>query len=84
MHPAGGLTRRELETARLVAEGLHNKQIAHRMSVTEDTVKKYVQVIAGKLDITGRGRSRIAAWYGRNYGLGEVVTPTNAGTPSDT
>ena len=49
-----GLTRRERETVSLVREGLSNKQIARRLGVGEDTVKKHLQHAFAKLGIHRR------------------------------
>lgn len=52
--PATGLTPRELETVRWVAQGLHNKEIAARLSITEGTVKVHVHNAYAKLRVTSR------------------------------
>lgn len=48
------LTPRELEIVRLVAEGLQNRQIAARLSITEGTVKVHVHNVYQKLQVGGR------------------------------
>ena len=48
------LTPREFEVLRLVAEGLHNREIAVRLGVTEHTVKFHLGAIFGKLGATTR------------------------------
>ena len=48
------LSSRELEVARLVAEGLLNKQIARRLGVTVATVKSHVQTILRKMGVARR------------------------------
>jgi two-component system, NarL family, nitrate/nitrite response regulator NarL len=48
------LTARELEIARLVAEGLSNKEIARRLQITLATVKNHVHSILNKLQVTRR------------------------------
>jgi DNA-binding NarL/FixJ family response regulator len=45
----GGLTLREIETLRMVAEGFTHSQIARRLGLTEATVNTYVKRIRGKL-----------------------------------
>ncbi len=56
--PAGparnGLTRRELEVLRLLAEGLSNQKIALRLTLSEFTVKRHVANILSKLDLPSR------------------------------
>ena len=51
---AGILTRRELETLRLVSEGLSNKEIGTRLSITEGTVKNHVHNALEKLQLENR------------------------------
>ncbi len=60
--PAGGspLSPRELEVARLVAQGLTNKQIGQTLYVSERTAENHVQHILAKLGL--RNRSQVAAW----------------------
>jgi len=57
-HPV--LSPRELEVARLVAQGLTNKQIGERLFVSERTAENHVQHILIKLGFSNR--SQIAAW----------------------
>jgi non-specific serine/threonine protein kinase len=55
-----GLTRRELEIAELVAQGLSNKEIAGRLVISTRTAEAHVEHILTKLAFTSR--SQIAAW----------------------
>jgi DNA-binding NarL/FixJ family response regulator len=48
------LTRRELETLRYVADGLSNKEIGQRLSITEGTVKNHVHNALEKLQLENR------------------------------
>ncbi len=48
------LTVRELEVVKLMGEGLSNKQIALRLSITEGTVKTHTNNIYGKLQVNKR------------------------------
>ena len=48
------LTEREGEVLLLLAEGRSNREIAERLVVTLDTVKKHLTHIFGKLDATSR------------------------------
>ena len=50
----GDLTPREQEVLGLLAEGLPNKSIAHRLSISEHTVKFHVNAILGKLGAQSR------------------------------
>ena len=48
------LSEREMSVLRLVAEGQANKQIAWRLSISEDTVKAHMKNIFVKLDVADR------------------------------
>jgi DNA-binding NarL/FixJ family response regulator len=58
-----GLTRREEQVLRLVAEGLTNAQVAERLFVAEGTVKSHVKSLMRKLGTATR--SEAAATYHR-------------------
>jgi DNA-binding CsgD family transcriptional regulator/tetratricopeptide (TPR) repeat protein len=60
------LSPRELEVARLVGQGLTNKQIGQKLYVSERTAENHVQHILTKLGL--RNRSQIAAWASREGG----------------
>jgi len=60
------LTRRELETLRLIARGLSNQEIASVLVVHERTIAKYVSNILNKLHLTNRTQ---AALYAIREGL---------------
>jgi len=51
---SGALTPRELEVMVLIAEGLSNREIGERLSVTENTVKGHVKEILSKLNAPNR------------------------------
>jgi DNA-binding CsgD family transcriptional regulator len=57
---AGLLSKREEEVARLVADGLTNKEIGARLFISEHTVDSHVRAILNKLGFDSR--ARIAAW----------------------
>ncbi|MGD9528196.1 ATP-binding protein [Pseudonocardia sp.] len=59
----GGLSVRESEVARLVGEGLTNRQIAARLVISERTAGNHVQNVLTKLGFSSR--SQIAAWNAR-------------------
>ena len=48
------LTSRERQMAQAVARGLRNRQIALEFGISEETVKKHLATIYGKLAINGR------------------------------
>ena len=48
------LTNREREMARAVSRGLRNRQIADEFGISEETVKKHLATIYGKLALRGR------------------------------
>jgi two-component system nitrate/nitrite response regulator NarL len=51
---AGLLTPRELEIVRMLGRGLRNKELASRMSISENTVKAHLSRIYAKLKVDGR------------------------------
>jgi DNA-binding NarL/FixJ family response regulator len=55
--PYDELTDREREVLQLVAEGLSNQEVAHRLGLAEKTIKHYMTNILGKLQV----RSRVEA-----------------------
>jgi DNA-binding CsgD family transcriptional regulator len=54
------LAKREAEVARLVADGLTNKQIGARLFISERTVENHVRNIMNKLGFSSR--AQIAGW----------------------
>lgn len=57
----GTLSRRELEIAALVAEGLTNRAIAARMFISERTVDSHLEHIREKLGVGSR--AQVATWF---------------------
>jgi two-component system, NarL family, nitrate/nitrite response regulator NarL len=51
---SGTLTPRELDITRMVAQGLRNRVIAERLSISEGTVKVHLHNIYEKLGVDGR------------------------------
>ena len=43
------LTERELETLRLICEGVSRKEIAGRMGISENTLYRHIQSVTGKM-----------------------------------
>lgn len=48
------LTTRELEIVRMIAQGLRNKAVAERLSISEGTVKIHLHNVYEKLGLDGR------------------------------
>jgi NarL family two-component system response regulator LiaR len=62
------LTPREMDTLRLVAQGLSNEEIADRLVISERTVRNYVSNILGKLHLANRVQ---AALYALREGIAD-------------
>ena len=75
--PEGGspapLSAREMEVARLVAEGLSAPAIAGRLYLSRPTVASHVTHILTKLGCSSR--AQIAAWVASQRGTGNETTP---------
>lgn len=52
-----GLTQREVDVLRCIAEGLSNQEIAERLHVSEATVKTHINNIFSKADLRDRGQA---------------------------
>jgi DNA-binding NarL/FixJ family response regulator len=64
--PPSGLTQREIDVLRLVAEGYTNARIAHELSIAERTVAFHVSNVLEKLD----AESRLdAAMWAKDQGI---------------
>ena len=63
------LTEREMETLRLIAQGLTNQEIADKLAISERTVGKHVSNILDKLHLANRTQ---AALYALRRGLAKL------------
>lgn len=55
------LTAREAEITALLAKGFQNKEIAQRLLISENTVRRYTETIYRKLRVNSR--VEVAVWY---------------------
>ena len=62
---AGGLTSRELQVLRLVAEGKSNKAIATQLTLSERTIDRHVSNILTKLAVPSRTAATAYAYTHR-------------------
>ena len=79
-HPLAGLTARERKILELIGDGLTNRQIGERMSVSVKTVKNYVSVLFVKLGMEQRTQAAAYAarvFDGRTSGLSQDMTIIN-------
>jgi len=54
--PVSPLTPREVEVARLVADGLSNSEIAEQLVISPHTVRAHLQSIGSRLNVNSRGK----------------------------
>lgn len=64
--PWAPLTAREFEVARLIAEGMTNREIAEALTISPKTVSAHVEHILARLGLSRR--SEVAAWTARVVG----------------
>jgi two-component system nitrate/nitrite response regulator NarL len=67
------LSRRELEIIRALAGGLSNKMIAHKLMITEATVKVHLKAILRKLSVINR--TQVVVWamqHGLTNGIADA------------
>lgn len=58
---SGGLTAREVEVLRLVAQGRSNREIAAELFIAEKTARNHVERVYGKLRVNNRTQASLAA-----------------------
>lgn len=69
IHKINALTARERQVIQFVCEGLKNKQIAQRLSISETTVRHHLTSIFNKVGVTDRLELAI---YAYRYGLASL------------
>ncbi len=67
--PASELTERELTVLQLLAEGLHNKQVATRLGISRRTVERHCDKIYAKLGVGSRTEAVVRAISSRLVSL---------------
>ena len=78
----GRLTARELEIAKLIGQGLANKEIARELRIGVSTVKNHVHNILEKLQVGRRGEVAGALRAQRQVGVGRAGLNNHALPPS--
>ncbi|HLH24606.1 MAG TPA: response regulator transcription factor [Chloroflexota bacterium] len=73
--PAAGLSARELEVLRWVAQSRSNKEIARELSISVRTVQNHLANIFRKLEINDRISAAI-------YAIEQGISPTSPGVPA--
>jgi DNA-binding NarL/FixJ family response regulator len=66
------LTKRQLEVARLLADGLRNGDIAERLGISSHTVRRHMEAILRRLNVTNRAAAAKELRNGRADGVGET------------
>ncbi len=59
-----GITQREMELIKLIAEGMNNKELSKELFLSEGTVRNYISIILDKLEL--RDRAQIVVFYYQN------------------
>lgn len=76
------LTRREREVVLLIAQGLNNEEIAERLTIEDDTVKKHLKSLFKKLGVHNRTHAALAALRMGLISLDEIEPPEMRRTES--
>ena len=59
--PQKGLTERQIDIVKCIAEGLSNKQIAYKLHLKEGTIKVHITIILKVLNVKNRTSAVIEA-----------------------
>ena len=70
-HSADDLSERELEVLRLLAEGLHNRELAARLGISPRTVDRHCDNIYAKLGVGSRTEAVVRAISTRLLSVGD-------------
>lgn len=70
---AHGISEKEVDIVKLVAQGLSNREIADTLYLSEGTVRNYISVILEKLHL--RDRTQLAVFYLSRPGQGTDLSP---------
>jgi DNA-binding CsgD family transcriptional regulator len=76
------LTLRERQMAHAVSRGLRNRQIANEFGISEETVKKHLATIYGKLALQGRVALAVHVLQNGLDVLGAVLQQGHGGIPT--
>ena len=74
------LTDRENQILSLIADGLTNREISRRLTISESTVENHVHHIYEKLGVSNRAQAVAYAFELRIFTLNEMME--NRGNPS--
>lgn len=74
-HPAGGVTPRERDVLRCLAEGMTNQQIGSALYLSEGTVKQYLNGLSTRLGATSRTQLLVRAIQLGLVDLGALPNP---------
>lgn len=72
------LTERQMEVLKLVAQGVTNKEIGRTLNISENTVRKHLQNIFEKLEVSSRTEATTLAYQ---HGWVSLPAPTGATSP---